>query len=289
MQTIDTVWQRIVACEGETFHQVRGNPFTYRVAGQAIVPNRTPRLIPKSHFEKALALMPFRSTSDLQHLQGPSYLYAILTDARIIAGGATPRIKARLLGNAPVPSQRAPAGTATPALRRDGGSMDVFGHRFYPVGPLVPERENGQVRQLMPQAAFAGAKATRLNRYGAGPFCRFRIPANLPLRGVYALVVDQQVKYVGKCEHLSKRFNMGYGQISPRNCFEGGQNTNCKINRLVLKVVEAGGEVRLWFHETDAEDRIEARLIAQHRPPWNGSVEVKTVEGKSVEVKSVEV
>jgi hypothetical protein len=38
--------------------------------------------------------------------------------------------------------------------------------------------------------------------------------------------VDESKEYVGECRDLVKRFNSGYGQISPRNCFVGGRRTN---------------------------------------------------------------
>jgi hypothetical protein len=46
---------------------VRGNPFTYSIVGNAILPSRTTRLIAKSNFQKEL--LPSRNTADLQHLQ----------------------------------------------------------------------------------------------------------------------------------------------------------------------------------------------------------------------------
>jgi hypothetical protein len=81
--SFEQVWGAIERHAGETFQQIRGGTFTYTVNGGSVVPDRTNRQLPKEHFRKALALAPFRSTSALQHLQGPSYLYAILMDRRI--------------------------------------------------------------------------------------------------------------------------------------------------------------------------------------------------------------
>ena len=79
----DDVWLRIEAHAGETFSQVRGGEFTYEVRSGAVWPDRTPRALPRSHFEQAFAHVPLDSTVPLQRLQGPSYLYAILMDRRI--------------------------------------------------------------------------------------------------------------------------------------------------------------------------------------------------------------
>jgi len=78
---------------------------------------------------------------------------------------------------------------------------------------------------------------------GSGPFCRFRIPSNLPLEGVYALLIGESVRYVGECIHLSKRFNMGYGQISPRNCFVGGQPQIARLTGTSWKRPSAGSSL----------------------------------------------
>ena len=80
---IDTLWTRLQAHEGETFTQIRGGTFTFAVTSSTVIPDRTNRTFPRTDFEKALDLVPLRSTVDVQHLQGPSYLYAILMDDRI--------------------------------------------------------------------------------------------------------------------------------------------------------------------------------------------------------------
>lgn len=82
-KSVDIVWSRIVAHEGETFHQKRGKPFTYTMQGNAVSPDTTNRLLPRIDFERALPMLPLKGPGEIQHLQGPSYIYAILTDKRI--------------------------------------------------------------------------------------------------------------------------------------------------------------------------------------------------------------
>lgn len=77
------VWSKIIIHEGEVFTQIRGKEFTYIIVGNSIVPSTTNRNIHMNQFEKAYELMPLKNTSAIQDLQGPSYLYAILTDSRI--------------------------------------------------------------------------------------------------------------------------------------------------------------------------------------------------------------
>jgi len=77
------IWKRIQRHEGETFRQIRGGEFTYEVVGNNVIPDRTDRNLHISQFEQAFALVPLENTKPVQHLQGPSYLYAILMDDRI--------------------------------------------------------------------------------------------------------------------------------------------------------------------------------------------------------------
>ena len=84
--TFSAVWERIEALQGESFRQIRGGEFTYGVKSGSIVPDRTNRLIPRAHFERAWEMVPLANTVPVQSLQGPSYLYAILMDVRVSAG-----------------------------------------------------------------------------------------------------------------------------------------------------------------------------------------------------------
>lgn len=83
---IDVIWERICKNEGETFRQIRGKEFTYSVNGNYITLSTTNYNVAKSTFEKALEFLPLENTVPIQHLQAPSYLYAILTDERICNG-----------------------------------------------------------------------------------------------------------------------------------------------------------------------------------------------------------
>jgi hypothetical protein len=83
MAGFDEVWHRIVALRGETFRQRRGKPFTYAVSGNSLKPSTTNRQLPRSHFARAFERAPLDGPGQLQDLQGPSYLFAILTDPRI--------------------------------------------------------------------------------------------------------------------------------------------------------------------------------------------------------------
>lgn len=80
---IESIWKRISENEGEVFKQKRGAEFTYEVKGNSIKLSRTNRIVSKNTFIEALKHIPLDNTVPLQHLQGPSYLFAILMDSRI--------------------------------------------------------------------------------------------------------------------------------------------------------------------------------------------------------------
>jgi hypothetical protein len=83
--TIDELWRRLWDLEGETFTQIRGGQSTFVIDAAGLRPSRTDWTIPRSHFERALERLPVDNTVPFQDLFGPSYLYAILTDPRVIA------------------------------------------------------------------------------------------------------------------------------------------------------------------------------------------------------------
>ena len=98
-------------------------------------------------------------------------------------------------------------------------------------------------------------------------FCKFTLKnfydAATSLSGVYLWVVDDKPIYVGETIDMKKRFNTGYGNISPRNIFKNGQSTNCKVNRVALENFKKGKEINIYFYGTNEDDRkmIEKRIL----------------------------
>lgn len=162
-----------------------------------------------------------------------------------------------------------PAGEST--------AREFGGHRFQLVGRIEPERDsNGSVREVMPQSRYRNTRGLPLNTHGIGPFCRFSIARGVQHSGVYVVTVTGTPAYVGKCRSLAQRFGpQGYGAIQPKNCFIGGQSTNCKINHLVLDCAKHGRRIDLWFHGSSNQDRIEGELISELNPQWNSQRQIK--------------
>ena len=163
--------------------------------------------------------------------------------------------------------------------------VEWCGHRFVWTARIEPERDDkGEPLEFMPQGRYSKAGSARLHAHGAGPFCRIRL-RSLPARPcVYAVTVEDVLTYVGMAENLAARWGLGqYGSIQPRNCYVGGQSTNCKINNLLLLEARKRSRIELWCQETAQRMEIEAELIRRLDPPWNGSTARILSEGGASE------
>jgi hypothetical protein len=138
---------------------------------------------------------------------------------------------------------------------------------------IEPARDNsGAVIKFLPQSRYKNVRGLPLHKYGAGPFCEFKIPSGLLSSGVYAIFARSELKYIGRCgdNGLSWRFGSSqYGKIQPRNCFKGGQEPNCRINNLIYQEALKNVVIDLWFFETSMYADVEDELIVRFRPPWN--------------------
>lgn len=73
-----------------------------------------------------------------------------------------------------------------------------------------------------------------LNPSGDLLYCKFSIKTHLDKRGIYIFYDKNEILYLGRCiNDFNKRFNQGYGIVSPKNCYRDGQSTNCRLNALV--------------------------------------------------------
>jgi hypothetical protein len=145
-------------------------------------------------------------------------------------------------------------------------------HSFEFVDSLSIERnEAGVVDLKMPQSRYEKADEYPIHQYGWGPFCKFSVDTSeyIGTEGVYIFTAGYEIKYVGETVNIHNRIQPGYGNIAPKNCFEGGQQTNCRINHLILETARSGRQVSLWAEETQNRKHRETELIEQCDPPWN--------------------
>jgi hypothetical protein len=80
------LWDRIQALAGAEFTTKTGRPFSYDADSSALYLRNTNRTIPRTDFEKAIERLPLSGPGEIQDLQGPSYLWAVLVDPRIASG-----------------------------------------------------------------------------------------------------------------------------------------------------------------------------------------------------------
>lgn len=129
---------------------------------------------------------------------------------------------------------------------------------------------DGNVKEFYPQESYKKKDTIPLNKYGIGAFCKFSVGDKYKnTSGVYALYIENELIYIGKCKDFALRFNSGYGNISPRNCYVGGQSTNCKINKVVLNRLKDNKHISIYFCKTDNYDEIEKELIEYYNPKYN--------------------
>lgn len=222
------------------------------------------------------------SNDDRSHSQARAWIEAGWETANVDPPGET--VEFHRVGSAAPPTSRPASRRRLPAPHPPrsnprpipttppiGGALSLGGHAFRRAGAIEPVREpGGAIREEMPQGRYANTGGLGLNAHGDGPFCEFSVPGLPSAPGVYAVTVAGAVVYVGISVDIRQRWGpMGYGRISPRNCFEGGQSTNCKVNHAILLESRAGRAIELWIHETAEPRPLEARLIRDLDPPWN--------------------
>lgn len=84
--SIDEVWKRIRALEGEEFETKTGLPFTFTISANVLRPSRARQNLSKRNFERALEMWPFDPGEVSREIRGPAYVWGILYDQRVRQG-----------------------------------------------------------------------------------------------------------------------------------------------------------------------------------------------------------
>lgn len=82
-----TIWNNICLYEGEIFYTITGKPYRYVVYEDYImIENIKGSRIKKESIKKALLIdNPSPSKINIENIRGPSYVYGIITDRRILS------------------------------------------------------------------------------------------------------------------------------------------------------------------------------------------------------------
>lgn len=148
-------------------------------------------------------------------------------------------------------------------------------HQFRSIEYIEPQiNDDGTIFIDRPQTRYRNFKKLDYNRHcdKDTEFTMFRVEKLPAAKGVYIWLIDneKELSYIGEGVDLRKRFSSaGYGRISPRNCFVGGQSTNCKMNHEVLSKWREGKRFHLYILETEDHKEIEKDLIAEYHPKLN--------------------
>ena len=111
-----------------------------------------------------------------------------------------------------------------------------------------------------------------LNAYGDSRFCRFKLidPFNANKKGLYAFVVDREVRYIGSCNNqFQKRITLGHGKILPKNCYLENLSTDCHLN---ARIAQEHSEIKFYLLPLENDDemmQLERQLIKDYAPAWN--------------------
>ena len=112
-----------------------------------------------------------------------------------------------------------------------------------------------------------------LHKFGTKKFCKFELTDNSVFQqhGLYLYFMKGEIKYIGRClDNFKERFNPGYGTITAKNCYKGGQSTNLHINSLMNRW---GDSVKICLCPlvvpADEIKCLETKMIAKVDPEWN--------------------
>ena len=133
----------------------------------------------------------------------------------------------------------------------------------------------------------SSVEAVRLNvehpdPLGLGPFCRFKVATNAPAEaGVYAWVVEEEVRYIGRASFLihvvngarMQRAYNDYSYVPASKVANQPYSPRVRVNGLLNRALTEGRRVTWWWLVTDSVEHskaAEARLIHEWGMPlWN--------------------
>ena len=118
------------------------------------------------------------------------------------------------------------------------------------------------------------------------------VPAQEGENALYAFIVNEDVKYIGKTTKSLRERLYHYLKPGPR------QSTNIKNNANILTALNAGKSVEVFALLDDGSRRIgafhlnvaaglEDSLIVELRPEWNGSKKTRKVNVSPIQIPAV--
>ena len=145
---------------------------------------------------------------------------------------------------------------------------DSLGNKYmfeYQCDIKAEVNENGDIITYNPADKYKKKASTNLNDYGNSEFCYLSKMNLCKDSGVYAVYEDDKLIYIGRAKNLCSRWSrVNYGAISPKNCYLGGQSTNCKINSYICERLKEGKKLELYFYKAEEYINVESVLLDKY-------------------------
>jgi len=149
----------------------------------------------------------------------------------------------------------------------------------YPVG-MATSRDLQLLEFTTSEVAVVQLDINHLDPYHLGPFCRLDVMTSADESpGVYAWVVDTEVKYIGKSDNLlhvvkgvkyARAYN-DYTYIPPSKALQSS-SPRVRVNGLLNQALKDGHSASWWWLRISPPlnpSQIESELISAWNPPWN--------------------
>ena len=123
---------------------------------------------------------------------------------------------------------------------------------------------------LRPQDRFKNPKGYSLAPENDVFYCSFNVAA--PKRsGIYLILINGKIVYIGRAKCLHNRLSLQYGRVSPRHPYAGGQIQKCRTNAKINSAICKGEYVTVEWKVCSDYIEQEKLLLSEpsNRPLWN--------------------
>ena len=133
---------------------------------------------------------------------------------------------------------------------------------------IEPIKSDDKVVEMIPYDIEDIKSGKTLIENGIGPFCIFDVPIDIDDSYVYAIVVDDSIKYIGRTTNL-KRILLHYSKISRSSCFKGGNATYCKVNNFILNQAKIGKRIYIYGYKCSNINEMKKIFLERYTPILN--------------------
>lgn len=133
---------------------------------------------------------------------------------------------------------------------------------------IEPIKSDDEIVEMIPYNLGDIKNGKTLIDDGIGPFCIFNVQTEITESCVYAIIVDKDIKYIGRATNL-KRILLHYYKISKSSCFKGGNSTYCKINNFILNQAKLGKRIYIYGYKCSNINEMKKIFLEKYTPILN--------------------